>query len=321
MNRIDRLLGYLLILQGRTLVRAQDLARRFEISERTVYRDMEALGEVGVPIVGMPGEGYQLLPGYTLPPIMFSETEARALSLAVAMLSGLTVPGPTQQAAQAALEKIRAVLPKATLAQVEALYAVLGFYAVGRAPLDLDDAKFVRLQQAIQEQCLVHIRYHALHDNGVTERTVEPLHLAYLDNAWVLTAYCRLREGQRTFRLDRIDRLTVMTTTFTPRPLAPADRAGGEQVVTVRFDAAVVRWVRESQHFTFSHAEPRAADGSTIMHYRVNSFGQISGWLLSWGAQVEVLAPPALRTQLLQTAIQMAERHRSLVAQATRPQM
>lgn len=311
MNRVDRLLGYLLILQGRPLVRAQDLARRFEISERTVYRDMEALCEVGVPIVGMPGEGYQLLAGYTLPPIMFSETEARALSLAVSMLSGLTVNGATQQAAQAALEKIRAVLPKATLAQVEALSAVLGFYTVGRPPLDLDDAKFLRLQQAIQEQRLVQIRYHALHDNQVTERTVEPLHLAFLDNAWVLTAYCRLRQGQRHFRLDRIDRLTMMTATFVPRPLAPTGRSGEEQLVTVRFAAAVVRWVRESQHFTFSHAETSAEDGSTVMHYRVNTFGQISGWLLSWGEQVEVLAPSELRSQILQTAIRMAEHHRS----------
>lgn len=316
MNRIDRLLGYLLILQGRSLVRAQDLARRFEISERTVYRDMEALGEVGVPIVGMPGEGYQLLPGYTLPPIMFSETEARALSLAVAMLSGLTAAGETQKAAQAALEKIRAVLPKATLAQVEALSTILGFYKVGRPPLDLDDAKFVRLQQAIQEQRVVQIRYHALHDNQVTERTVEPLHLAFLDNAWVLTAYCRLRQEQRNFRLDRIDRLMVTTATFAPRQREPAERSGGEQQVTVRFDAAVVRWVRENQHFTFSHAEPSAGDGSAIMHYRIHSFGQISGWLLSWGAQAEVLTPPALRTQLLQTAIQMAERHRLPVHQA-----
>jgi predicted DNA-binding transcriptional regulator YafY len=246
---------------------------------------------------------------------MFSETEARALSLAVAMLSGLTAKGATQQAAQTALEKIRAVLPKATLAQVQALTTILGFYAVGRLPLDLDDAKFVRLQQAIQEQRVVQIRYHALHDNQVTERTVEPLHLAYLDNAWVLTAYCRLRQGQRNFRLDRIDRFTVTTTTFAPRSREPAERTSGEERITVRFDAAVVRWVRESQHFTFSHAEPSAADGSVIMHYRVNSFGQISGWLLSWGAQAEVVAPPALRTQLLQTAIQIAERHRLPIRQ------
>ena len=316
MNRIDRLLGYLLILQGRNLVRAQDLARRFEISERTVYRDMEALSEVGVPIVGLPGEGYQLLPGYYLPPIMFGEGEARALFLAVSMLTGFTKSGATNQAAQSALEKIRAVLPKATLAQVEALGAVLGFYTIRQPPLNLDDPQFLRLQQAIQQQRVVHLHYHALHDNQVTERDVEPLHLAYLDQAWVLTAYCRLRQDQRNFRLDRIDRLVVTPETFAPRALARQGRPTAGIAVTVRFDADVVRWVREAQHFTFSHAEPSTADGGTVMHYQVNTFDQIRGWLLSWGEQVEVVAPPELRKALLQTALQIAERHRTLAAKA-----
>jgi len=309
-NRIDRLLGYLLIFQGRSLVRAQDLARRFEISERTVYRDIEALCEVGVPLVGMPGEGYQLMPGYYLPPITFGEAEARALFLAVSMLTGLTEAGATRQAAQSAMEKIRAVLPKVTLAQVEALQTVLGFYTVGRPPLHLDDPKFLRLQQAIQQQRVVHIDYHAMHDNQVTARDIEPLHLAFLDNAWVVTAYCRLRQDQRHFRLDRIDRLTVTTTTFTPRDVEPQQRPQEGILVTARFDGTIVRWVREAQHFTFRRAETSQSDGSTVMHYRVHTFGQISSWLLSWGEQVEVLAPLELRKQILQTALKMAERHR-----------
>lgn len=311
MNRIDRLLGYLLILQGRSLVRAQDLARRFEISERTVYRDMEALCEVGVPIVGMPGEGYQLLPGYYLPPIMFSASEARALSLAVAMLTGFTAAGETKSAAQSALEKIRAVLPKATLAQVEALRTVLGFYSIKQPPLNLDNPEFLHLQQAIQQRRVVHLHYHALHDNQVTARDVEPLHLAYLDNAWVLTAYCRLRHDQRNFRLDRIDRLMVTKHTFAPRELAPQGQLTAGTSVTVRFDAAIVRWVRETQHFTFRHAESSAADGSTVMHYLVNDFSQLCSWLLGWGDQMEILAPAELRQELRQTALHIAERHRT----------
>ena len=71
MNRVDRLLGYLLLFQSRGLMRAQDFAAQFEISERTVYRDIQALSEVGVPIAAMPGEGYRLLEGYYLPPVTF----------------------------------------------------------------------------------------------------------------------------------------------------------------------------------------------------------------------------------------------------------
>ncbi len=311
MNRVDRLLGYLLIFQGRTIVRAQDLAKRFEISERTVYRDIDALCEVGVPLVGMPGEGYQLLPGYYLPPIMFDEAEARALFLAVAMLTGLTKPGATQRAAHSALEKIRAVLPKATLFQVEAFQASLGFYAVGRPPFDPDDAKFLALQQAIQQRRVTQLYYHAPSNNAITARHVEPLHLSYLDHAWVLTAYCHLRQAQRMFRLDRIDRMTVTATSFAPRDLAPHERLQNGLPVTVRVQASMVRWVREAQHFTFTHAEPNQVDGGTLMHYRVTALDQIAGWLLSWGDAVEVLTPPDLRHQLRHTALQIAERYRA----------
>ena len=75
MNRVDRLMGYLLLFQSRGLMRAQDFAAQFEISERTVYRDIQALCEVGVPIAALPGEGYRLLDGYYLPPVTFSEAE------------------------------------------------------------------------------------------------------------------------------------------------------------------------------------------------------------------------------------------------------
>ncbi len=139
MNRVDRLVGYLLLFQSRRRLRAQDLAQRFEVSERTVYRDVQALCEVGVPIVGMPGEGYELLDGYSLPPVMLTESEARALYLSIAMLTGLAEAGETRQAAQTALEKVRAILPPATLAKLEALETIVGFYAVARPPLDLDD--------------------------------------------------------------------------------------------------------------------------------------------------------------------------------------
>lgn len=309
MNRVDRLLGYLLLFQGRDLVRAQDLAARFEISERTVYRDIEALYEVGVPLVGMPGEGYQLMPGYYLPPIMFGEAEAKALFLAIAMLTGLTEPGPTHNAAKTALEKIRAVLPKATLAQVEALQAILGFYAIGRPSLNLDDPTFLQLQQAIQQQRVVVLHYHAQHDNQMTKRAVEPLQLAYLDNVWVLTGYCRLREGQRIFRLDRIDQLQLTKETFTARPLQPRRSREEGALVTIQVDGAIERWVREAQHFTFAREEVDA-NGDTFMHYRVRDVDKFIRWLLQWGEAVEVVAPATVRAKMQQQVLAIAERYR-----------
>ena len=316
MNRVDRLMGYLLLFQSRGLLRARDFAARFEISERTVYRDIQALCEVGVPIVALPGEGYRLIEGYYLPPIVFSEGEARALFLAISMLTGLANAGPTRQAAEQALEKIRVVLPRGTLAQVEALQAVLGFYAVGRPPLQLDDDTFVRLQQAIQRCQVVHLRYHALHDNSVTERDVEPLQLAYLDNTWILGAYCRLRQDQRNFRLDRIDALTITAETFVPRELVRQRLPASGTRVVVRFDPTVVRWVREAQHYSFVDARDDDRGGA-VMVYQVAAAQQIVGWLLTWGSQMEVLEPMELRAVIVETAARMQERHRDAPSGAT----
>ncbi len=309
MNRVDRLLGYLLIFQGRDLVRAQDLAARFEVSERTVYRDIEALYEVGVPLVGMPGEGYQLMPGYYLPPIMFGEAEAKALFLAIAMLTGLTEPGPTHAAARSALEKIRVVLPKATLTQVEALQAILGFYNIGRPSLDLDNPTFLQLQQAIQQRRVVVLQYHAQHDNQITERAVEPLQLAYLDNVWVLTGYCRLRQDQRVFRLDRIDQIQLTKELFTARPIQSHRSPEEGELVTIQVDTAIARWVREAQHFTFV-GEEVTEKSDTLMHYRVRDIDKFVSWLLQWGERVELVAPVALRGEMQRRVLAMAERYR-----------
>jgi predicted DNA-binding transcriptional regulator YafY len=308
MNRVDRLMAYLLLFQSRGMMRAQDFARRFEISERTVYRDIQALSEVGVPIAAMPGEGYRLMEGYYLPPIAFSPAEARALFLAVSMLAGFAAEGETQTAARTALEKVRAVLPAATLRQLEALQAAIHFFAFPHAPLDFDDALFIRLQEAIHRRQVVHLRYHAQHTNEVTEREVEPIQLALIDKAWVLNAYCRLRQGPRVFRLDRMDKVMLRPEQFTPRNLGDQSPKPGPVQIVVRFDAAVVRWVRERQHYSLFEERPSDL-GSTIMVYRPRSFDQIESWLLGWGDKMELLEPADVRQRLAEIAAGILRRH------------
>jgi predicted DNA-binding transcriptional regulator YafY len=316
MNRVDRLMAYLLLFQSRGLMRAQDFARRFEISERTVYRDIQSLCEVGVPIVAMPGEGYRLMEGYYLPPIAFSPDEARALYLAISMLAGLTTPGHTRAAALSALDKIRTVLPAATLRQMEALQAIVRFYAFPGPALDLDDEIFIKLQEAIHQRRVVHLRYHALHSNEVTEREVEPIELVYLDKAWLVSGYCRLRQARRAFRLDRIDGLKILHEQFPPREIATNVSGAKLLWVVVRFNTSIVRWVRERQHFSWSEEETArlsSADSPdhTTMVYCLRSFDQIESWLLSWGDNFELREPAELRERLAGTAARIVAKHQN----------
>lgn len=291
MNRIDRLFGILLQLQHRRRIRAQDLAAIFEVSERTIYRDMTALSEVGVPIVALPGEGYELMEGYYLRPLVFTPDEAGALSLAARMLMS-QASGRVATAAQLALAKLTAVLPPEARQQVDVLLQMVEF-VLPPTRFNLDDPRLIVFQQAISEQRRVFLRYHSYTRDETTERVVEPLWLTFSGEAWYLSGFCLLRQAERAFRLDRIDAWQLLDETFTPRTVV--ESASKPIVARVRFAPHVVRWVRERQHYSFQYEETGLADAGMIMTYCVDSLQELLPWLLSWGAAAEALDPPALR--------------------------
>src|SRR6476620_9303991 len=120
MNRIDRLSAILIQLQSRRLVKAQHLADKFSISLRTVYRDVKALEEAGVPVIGEAGTGYSLMEGYRLPPVMFNLDEATALLTASKLVQSKTDAGISKHY-NAALDKIKAILRHAEKEHLEVI--------------------------------------------------------------------------------------------------------------------------------------------------------------------------------------------------------
>jgi predicted DNA-binding transcriptional regulator YafY len=153
-NRTDRLVGILLELQARGQLRAEDLAARFEVSVRTIYRDLEALGESGVPLVATPGQGYRLMQGYFLPPLAFSAPEAAVLVLG-AELVRQRVDADLQRSADTALSKLTGVLPAERRAAVERWRSELLFVPPRRP----DEARLARLREAIQDRRVVRLEY------------------------------------------------------------------------------------------------------------------------------------------------------------------
>jgi predicted DNA-binding transcriptional regulator YafY len=301
MNRIDRLFAVLLKLQAKKQLRAEDLARHFEVSKRTIYRDMAALNEMGVPIISLPGEGYEMMEGFYLPPLIFTPAEASALFLGAQMLIGQAA-GHMPIVAEHALSKLAAILPPATKAQVDQLTGIIQFI-LPTDRFDLDDGRLMTLQRAIVERRVVHVKYHSYSQNEVTERDIEPQNLTYSNGTWYVNGYCRLRQGPRGFRLDRIDELKLRAERFKERAHTPA--ASEPVDVRVRFDHSIVRWVRERQHYAFQREE-LAPDG-IVMTYRVHRLTELTPWLLGWGAQAEVLSPPELRAEIRQIAQQVVE--------------
>jgi len=303
MNRIDRLFAITLLLQARGRLRAKDLAAWFEVSERTIYRDIAALSEGGVPVVSLPGEGYELMEGFFLPPLLFTPAEASALLLGAQMLTS-HASGRLPASAQQALAKIAAILPNELRLEMQRLGEIVQFVAPSQR-FDLDHPLLATLQQAIGERRVVRLRYHSYNRNEVTEREVEPHQLAYSNGAWYLSGHCRLRQGERAFRLDRIDGLDLLRKTFKPRP---SEQVLSELVeVRIRFAPEVVRWVRERQHYAFQAEEP-APDGGVVIVYRPGTLQEIKPWLLSWGAAAEPLTPAHLRDEMRQELLKLVEK-------------
>jgi predicted DNA-binding transcriptional regulator YafY len=302
MNRIDRLFAILLTLQHKRRVRARDLALQFEISKRTIYRDLAALNQMGIPIAALPGEGFELVEGYYLPPLMFTEDEAVALSLGSRLLSRQAA-GSLTRSADSALAKIDVVLAEQVRVRTESLTNIISFITP-RAKFDLDDPQLLLVQNAIQERRVLHLRYLGYQKEAMTERDVEPHQLFYADGVWYLEAYCRMRKGIRDFRLSRMEKVTLRRETFHKRRTGKP-RVQPIIVIKIRFAQNAVRWVRERQHYGYQRDEKETPQG-TVMVFHVNQESEIIPWILGWGTSAEVLSPQELRKRLRETALELA---------------
>ncbi|MGH2585129.1 MAG: helix-turn-helix transcriptional regulator [Dehalococcoidia bacterium] len=308
MNRTDRLVGILLELQARGELRAEDLARTFEVSVRSVYRDMQALSETGVPVVATPGKGYRLMEGYFLPPLSFTPAEAALLLLGGEFVRGRVDP-ELRRAADDALRKLAGVLPVERRAEVARRRDEMLFTAPSREPSHL-----TRARAAIEERHVLHLLYHAYRRSEPEPRDVEPVKLVYLADAWHIAGYCRLRQASRLFRLDRIDRLEVLEERFTlgerhavgPDPVEVWDRFPEARV---RFSPEAHRWVRERPPYFFRREETDPA--GPIFIFSLREEPALVSWLLSWGGAVEALHPLHLRDRLTSEAAAILARHAS----------
>ncbi|RYC66603.1 helix-turn-helix transcriptional regulator [Spirosoma sordidisoli] len=215
-KRITRMLGMLTQLQTKRLITAPELAQRFSVSVRTIYRDLRALEQAGVPMSTQEGKGYFLLDGYRLPPVQFTQEEANALITAEQLIlhnkDGLLIHHFTE-----AIQKVKAVLQPHIRDKANLLTDRVKVYE--NRQRQQTSACLMTLQAALINYNLVRIAYHSLSQQQ-TMREVEPFALLLSSEAdWLLVAWCRLRQAYRMFRVDHIEQLTALPQTFTPHTL------------------------------------------------------------------------------------------------------
>jgi predicted DNA-binding transcriptional regulator YafY len=317
MNKTDRLLAIVLELQGKGRQRAEDLAKTFETSKRTIYRDIQALCEAGVPLISIPGQGYSLMKGYFLPPLSFTSEEATMLLLGSEYMAR-NFDAQYRAAAQSASRKIASVLPEQLRNDVSYLQNSIYFIVPSAERNAAEHERLQQLRRALLERTTVRFNYYARYSadgqNAAMVREVDPYGLIYFRNEWLLTGYCHLRQDIRYFRLDRIDKLELLSRTF-QRPGNFQVRENREDqarnlVVRVLFDQEVARWVREGPLY-YTVSEEETAEG-LLVTLKVRRGDELIQWLLGWGRHVHVLEPESLRERIADEAAAMVHNHQKV---------
>jgi predicted DNA-binding transcriptional regulator YafY len=213
MNRIDRLFAIQTYLQSRKYATGEQIAEKFNISVRTVYRDVKALCEGGIPVSFEAARGYFIVRGYFLPPVSFSTEEAAALLL----MEGATrifADKSIQKLYAGALTKVRAVLREAQLEGIEKLSEGMGMQL---SPcMEANYEHLASLQTAVAERCIIELEYQSK-EGEMSTRLVEPIGLQFYAFAWHLMAWCHKRMDYRDFRVSRIQSIRNTGRTFTKK--------------------------------------------------------------------------------------------------------
>lgn len=212
MRRADRLFLLIQALRGRRVVTARWLAELLEVSERTVYRDVQDLQLSGVPIEGEAGVGYALRRGSDIPPLMFTRDELEALVIGARMVEAWT-GRRIATAARQALTKIEAVLPDELKRRTESSRV----FAPPKQQHAAVAGRLDDLHEAITARRVVELDYRR-EDGQASLRPVRPLCLAYWGPVWTLGAWCEMRSDFRNFRLDRIEGFRTLDRTFIETP-------------------------------------------------------------------------------------------------------
>jgi len=306
MNRIDRLTAIILLLQGGRRT-AGEIARRFEVSKRTVFRDIEALCEMGVPIVTEAGAhgGYELMPDYSLTPLQLTSREALLLRLALSSVSQLA-DTPFKQERESLLAKMQALIPERHHQDTEQLLQTIQLDIPVRNYATPFIEQLIESARTGQWLC---VSYRS--QRGTSQQTILPRRLYSAGGFWYCEAYSQERQEERTYRVDRF---TGVSATQAPEhsvsqhPQLPYGHPSHPEV-RIRLTARGVLIMERDPHLGDT-IQPLGEEGG-LLCFRCppTEYNWLLRTLLSLGPDAEVLAPDALRNLVQQAAQDIANRH------------
>jgi predicted DNA-binding transcriptional regulator YafY len=307
MNRIDRLTAILIQLQSKRVVKAQDIADRFSISLRTVYRDIRTLEEAGVPLLGEVGVGYSIMDGYRLPPVMFTKEEATAFLTAEKLIEKLTDTS-TEEFYKSAMYKIKAVLRVTEKDYLENLDNYIEVVDNPYLPKDKTPSNPLQIiLKGISEKNVLVIDYFANHSQEKTKRNIEPVGIFFLGNYWHLVAFCHLRNDYRNFRTDRISYISSTNQFFKnehPSLKSFLKKISKEEklyTVVMRVNKDAVKYFGD-QKFYNGFVSQKTLKDKVEMIFLTSSIEGFARWYMMFGDQAEIISPKEVNARVKQIA-------------------
>jgi len=209
-NRLTRLTSILTHLNSKRIITSKELSTKYEVSLRTIYRDIRTLQDAGVPIGSRNGIGYYITEGYYLPPVMFTQEEASALLVSEQLILNQGDKSLLKDY-EGLLIKIKSVLKYGQKAKLSVLENRIGPSSI----VEKDESNCLSaIQKAIVDSRVLRIKYHSGSKDELTIRHVEPMAISFTDKSWYMIAFCKLRSEMREFKLSRILNLEVLLDLF-----------------------------------------------------------------------------------------------------------
>jgi predicted DNA-binding transcriptional regulator YafY len=299
LNRFDRIVAIYIHLQSSRVVRAQELSERFNVSLRTIYRDIKSLETSGVPISGEAGIGYSIMEGYRLPPVMFTIEEATSFVAAEKLMQKFT-DKKLRSHFESAMYKLKSVLRGKSKDQISALQSKIWINPAQELfNENLPDALEILLE-SMAEKLQVNLTYRTFSSNEVSNRIIEPIALFHENNYWYVKAFCHLRLDYRKFRTDRMVKIFRTSNSFVNDHLNIQESGENDEYlritkVVISMHKDDVRYVQNSRKYYGFESEVEKGE-LVEMTFMCNDLEHgMARWFIMFGDCAKIIEPDSLK--------------------------
>jgi predicted DNA-binding transcriptional regulator YafY len=322
-NTASRLITLILLLQNQPNQKASDLAKKLDVSVRTMHRYFSMLGEMGIPVYAERGPlgGFSLVRGYKLPPLVFSLEEAVAVYLGTSLVGemwGLLY----REAAQGAMAKLQNVLPNEQREEIDWAGRSLVATGLHRADPSRLFPVLEELRHAARQRLRISIIYQSTTHAKATKRQVDPYALVFRAGLWYLVGYCHLRGTLRTFRVDRIEKLKPLSQSFQMPEKFDIHQYLENEFKNQPMIRARLKFIPEAAHIVRSNrliweSIQESNDGGMVVTMAAPDLTWLASMVLSFANLVTVLDPPELRAMVQEWALAISRLYSAPTDQAT----